>query len=166
MWLKKVIPLKTCSIITKYNSEIVFNFAIFKLAQLCILATIFMQSVRHDLKAIFVYQNGLTLTRHIFIMISYLANVPDKIIYAFTVPNRKLFIDENSGYISENASEIRVTNLLKVTATFLLLITTSVSVILYEFSNEDQSYEQISKNMVGFLYFYHFPKTYILSISW
>ena len=116
--------------IHKYNSEIVLNFAIFKLAQLCILATIFMQSVRHDLKAIFVYQNGLTLTRHIFIMISYLANVPDKIIYAFTVPNRKLFIDENSGYISENASEIRVTNILKVTATFLLLITTSVSVIL------------------------------------
>ena len=77
-------------------------------------------------------------------MISYLANVPDKIIYAFTVPNRKLFIDENSGYISENASEIRVTNLLKVTATFLLLITTSVSVILNEFSNlGDQNYELI-----------------------
>ena len=102
--------------------------------------------------------------KSLFIMTSYIANITDKIIYAFTVPNRKLFIDEKSGYISENTSEIRVAYILKVITIILLLLITFVSVILNQFSNGDQSYEQISKNMVGFLYFYHFPKTYILSM--
>ena len=97
-------------------------------------------------------------------MTSYIANITDKIIYAFTVPNRKLFIDEKSGYISENASEIRVTYLLKVITIILLLLTTSLSVILNEFSKGDQSYEQISIIMVGFFIFYYFQKTYIFTI--